>query len=263
MKRPISDDQRDQNEQTRAVFIQRGMEAQLEREIKDAAELNAALDKALDDSDHINTENETTSKWTELKKHAKFAFPQLVHTKFRDILPKHKLIAIADAEGWPTTEIALHGGVSRTLVGRILNKPDVILFQREYKELQGRGDPSTKIVELANLGLGVTKRLLSMATTDPAILRLQLDAAKWSKEQAYPGGRKQNGDLDEAKIMEALTSKTVQLDDDTLFADDRKKKPKTIKATQAMVLQSLADQVQQVVPTIIDNELVSDDEQLE
>lgn len=258
MKKPISDEQRAENESTRSLFIQKGMEAEIEREQKDAAALAKTLDEALDDSNHpSHNDDPTTTKWEELKRHARFTFPQLALPKFRDVLPKHKLIAIADAEGWPKTEIAMHGAISRTSVQRILARPDVLLFQREYKELQGRGDPSTKVVELANLGLGITKRLLSMSTSDPAVMRLQLDAAKWAKEQAYPGGRKQVGDLDEAKLMEALASKNVQLDDEVLFADDRKKKTKTVKIKKefAEAIEFMTKEAALVEPVILDNNL--------
>lgn len=257
-KREWTDEERDENEGTRRLFLQKGMEAQLEKETESQIALNAAIDKALDDSDHPSAapDAETTDKWTALKQHAKYAFPQLADSKYRDILPKHKLIAIADCEGWSKSDISEHGGISRTAIGRVLARPDIILFQREYKELQGRGDNSPKLVELANLGMGVTKRLLSIVTTDAALLRIQLDAAKWANEKAYPGGRKQTGELDAAKMMEALQSKTVQLDDDTLFDEDRKKKTKskTIKATSAMVIDNLAAQVREVAPIETDDD---------
>lgn len=185
-------------EESRAAFEQAGTVAFIDADYAKHNKLHTEIDRHL--ADDI-----TDDDWTELKRTAKFNFPDLLHAKYQDLSAKQKLFAIADCEGWTRTKFNELSGVSRSTLNVWSKRADILLFMSDYKQAQGAGDPHKEYSQQAHKALRFYNEILDWRPITVEEKNFKFKVASYVTDRAHgPIGKADFNAVDLKKLSEEV-----------------------------------------------------------
>lgn len=183
---------------SREAFEQAGKVAFFDEEKRKIRHLHEELDRFFAD-------DVTHEDWVELKRIAKFNFPDLLHAKYQDLNAQQKLFAIAECEGWSKSKFAEISGTARTTLIRWSKRADIILFQNDYKQAQGAGDPHREYSQQAHKALRFFNEILEWRPHSLEEKKLKFQVATYVTDRAHgPIGKMDFSGLDLKKLSEEI-----------------------------------------------------------
>lgn len=189
----------------------------IEGEFRAVAHLHAKIDGAfLDDIDNDD--------WKELKRTLKMNFPDVLHAKYQDLSAKQKLWAVAEIEGWSKLKFSEVSGTSRTSLQKWSKQADLLLFQRDYKQAQGIGDPYQTYSQQAHKALRFYDEILDWQPYDLEGKSFKFKVASYVTDKVHKDMLKDvSKDVDLKSLAELLRKNESPREENLpeIFEDDK------------------------------------------
>lgn len=188
----------------------------IEGEFRAVAALHNKIDSAFADE----IENE---EWKELKRTLKMNFPDVLHAKYQDLSPRQKLWAVAEVEGWSKLKFSEISGTSRTTLLKWSKQADILLFQRDYKQAQGIGDPYQTYSQQAHKALRFYDEILDWQPYDLEGKQFKFKVASYVTDKVHKDMmRDASKDVDLKSLAELLrkNEKPLEQNLDEIFDDE-------------------------------------------
>jgi hypothetical protein len=219
MKKNKSDEtpNEDANE-SREAFTSAGNVAHIEKEFAKVAQKHNKIDTYFQDEI-------TDPEWTELKRTAKFNFPDLLHAKYQDLSARQKLWAIAECEGWSKSKFATLSGNARATITAWSRRADFMLFARDYMHAQGTGNPSKEYAQMAHAALKFYAEVLEDKPYSLDEKAFKFKVAQYVTDRAHgPIGKTEIDGVNAKQLVEELRKLATDANGtetvDELFEDD-------------------------------------------
>lgn len=183
---------------SRAAFAEAGKVAYIEESFNKTKALHNKIDSYF--ADDI-----ADPDWLELKRTAKFNFPDILQAKYQDLTPRQKLFAIADCEGWSKLKFANVSGNSRNTLIAWAKRADIMLFQRDYMIATGAGDPNKEYAAQAHKALRFYADVLDSQPMSLEEKQFKFKVAQYVTDRAHgPIGKIEHGTVDAKRLVEEL-----------------------------------------------------------
>jgi len=132
-------------------------------------------------------------------------FPSLLHAKYQDLSARQKLFAIAECEGWTKTKFSAISGLARSTLVVWARRADVLLFQNDYKQSQGVGDPHKAYSQQAHKALRFYDEILDWRPLTVEEKAFKFKVASYVTDRAHgPIGKTDFSGVDLKKLSEEI-----------------------------------------------------------
>lgn len=210
----------DEARASREAFAEAGKVAHIEASFEKTRALHNRIDTYF--ADEIDDPD-----WKELKRTAKFNFPDVLHSRYQELSPVQKLYAIADCEGWSKSKFASVSGFARNTIITWSKRADVLLFQRDYMVATGGGDPHKEYSAQAHKALRFYAEVLDSQPSSLEEKQFKFKVAQYVTDRAHgPIGKMEVGAVDVKRLTEELrkvatqAAKPTSAEVESLFSDD-------------------------------------------